>query len=207
MGWTRFLIGSTRRRDNPTLTLRRIPWTIACFLLTVTASRHGSRRFSPVSHLHFPRVTQWHFHDSRITSDTALNVRVTFPSCGGVLCSRWHGDAAGLCPTRNGLLPVPNMPLDASGRKSLSPLPCWRANTSAGDIYITLYRLYITLYRPYIDLYRSGKTSSLVRLHCIRRTKLLGANNSETEEMGKMGFSGYFGLLVIIAWLLGDFGS
>ena len=34
----------------------------------------------------------------------------------------------------------------------------------------------------------SGRTSSLVRLHCIRRTKLLGANNSETEEIRQDGF-------------------
>ena len=51
------------------------------------------------------------------------------------------------------------------------------------------------------------KQASWCAFTCIRRTKLLGANNSETEEIGKMGFSGYFGLLVIIAWLLGDFDS
>ena len=33
----------------------------------------------------------------------------------------------------------------------------------------------------------SGRTSSLVRLRCLRRTKLLGANKCETGRMGNVG--------------------
>ena len=47
MGRTRFLIGSTRRRDNPTLTLRRIPWILCStsawhLQLQSSLPRHGS---------------------------------------------------------------------------------------------------------------------------------------------------------------------
>ena len=33
------------------------------------------------------------------------------------------------------------------------------------------------------------------------------AQGRKDEELGKMGFSGYLGLLIVIAWVLGDFDS